>query len=124
MVLGATMIALSEAFVLGERLGLSNQAFYEVASTSSAQCWALTTYCPVPGPVPTSPANNDYQPGFAAGLMRKDLALAVAALRDTGVDAPMGMAASEGYERFAAEHGDVDFSGIITEIRDAVNPPE
>ena len=75
MILGVSMIAVGEAFVLAEKLGLSHQALFDVASTSSGQCWSLTTYCPVPGPVPTSPANRDYQPGFAAALMLKDLKL-------------------------------------------------
>ena len=70
------MIAVSEAFVLGERLGLSHQALFDVASASSGQCWSLTSYCPVPGPVPASPANNGYKPGFTAALMLKDLKLA------------------------------------------------
>src|SRR5690606_35763636 len=76
MMLGGSMIAVGEAFVLAEKLGLSHQALFDVASTSSGQCWSLTSYCPVPGPVPTSPANRDYRPGFAAVLMLKDLALA------------------------------------------------
>ena len=73
MILGVSMIAVSEAFVLGEKLGLTHQALFDVASAASGQCWALTTNCPVPGPVPTSPANRDYQPGFAGALMAKDL---------------------------------------------------
>src|SRR5580693_2289785 len=73
MILGISMIAVSEAFALAEKLGLSHQALFEVASTSSGQCWSLTSYCPVPGPVPASPANNAYKPGFAAALMLKDL---------------------------------------------------
>ena len=76
MILGISMIAVGEAFALAEKLGLSHQALFDVASTSSGQCWALTSYCPVPGPVPTSPANNDYKPGFASALMVKDLTLA------------------------------------------------
>src|ERR1700730_10640908 len=76
MILGVSMIAVSEAFALAEKLGLSHRALFDVASTSSGQCWSLTTCCPVPGPVPTSPANNDYKPGFAAALMVKDLTLA------------------------------------------------
>ena len=76
MILGVSMIAVSEAFVLGEKLGLSHQALFDVASASSGQCWSLTSYCPVPGPVPASPANNGYKPGFAAALMLKDLKLA------------------------------------------------
>ena len=81
MILGVSMIAVGEAFVLGERLGLTHQALFDVASAASGQCWALTTNCPVPGPVPTSPANRDYQPGFAGALMAKDLGLAPNAIR-------------------------------------------
>jgi 3-hydroxyisobutyrate dehydrogenase len=119
LILGASMIAVSEAFVLGEKLGLSHQALFEVASAASGQCWALTTNCPVPGPVPTSPANRDYQPGFAGALMAKDLKLAVNALQSTGVAARVGPLAAEIYDTFAAEGGaGRDFSGIITDIRD------
>jgi 3-hydroxyisobutyrate dehydrogenase len=119
MILGVSMIAVSEAFVLGEKLGLTHQALYDVASAASGQCWALTTNCPVPGPVPTSPANRDYQPGFAGALMAKDLRLALNALQSTGVAARLGPLASEIYDTFAAEGGaGRDFSGIITDIRD------
>jgi len=119
MILGISMIAISEAFVLGEKLGLSNQALFDVASNASGQCWALTTNCPVPGPVPTSPANNDYQPGFAVALMDKDLGLAANALRTNGVDAEIGLKAAELYSRFhAAGGGGQDFSAIINDIRD------
>jgi 3-hydroxyisobutyrate dehydrogenase len=119
LILGVTMIAVSEAFVLGEKLGLTHQALFDVASAASGQCWALTTNCPVPGPVPTSPANRDYQPGFAGALMAKDLNLAVNALQRTGVAARLGPLASEIYDTFAAEGGaGRDFSGIITDIRD------
>ncbi|WP_430331896.1 3-hydroxyisobutyrate dehydrogenase [Rhodococcus sp. ACT016] len=122
MILGVSMIAISEAFVLGEKLGLSNQALFDVASNASGQCWALTTNCPVPGPVPASPANNDYQPGFAAALMDKDLGLAANALRANGVDAELGMRAAELYRRFhETGHGDEDFSAIIRDIRDRSN---
>jgi 3-hydroxyisobutyrate dehydrogenase len=118
MILGVSMIAVSEAFVLGEKLGLSNEALFDVASAASGQCWALTTNCPVPGPVPGSPANRDFAPGFAGALMAKDLGLAVQALATAGVDAPMGSAAEEIYRNFAAGDGaGRDFSGIITEIR-------
>lgn len=117
MILGVSMIAVSEAFVLGEKLGLTNQALFDVASTASGQCWALTTNCPVPGPVPTSPANKDYTPGFAAALMRKDLGLVADAVRANGVDAGMGMLAATMYEDYAATHGGKDFSGIVEEIR-------
>ena len=92
MILGVSMIAVSEAFVLGEKLGLTHQALFDVASAASGQCWALTTNCPVPGPVPTSPANRDYQPGFAGALMAKDLRLALNALQSTGVAARLGPA--------------------------------
>lgn len=122
MILGVSMIAISEAFVLGEKLGLSNQALFDVASNASGQCWALTTNCPVPGPVPTSPANNDYEPGFAAALMDKDLGLAASALRANGVDAELGMRAAELYRRFhETGHGGEDFSAIIRDIRDRSN---
>ena len=118
MILGISMIAVSEAFVLGEKLGLSHQALFDVASAASGQCWALTTNCPVPGPVPTSPANRDYQPGFAGALMAKDLGLAVNALEATGVAAELAPLAAQIYRRFAdADGGGRDFSGIITEIR-------
>ncbi|MBT2594192.1 3-hydroxyisobutyrate dehydrogenase [Arthrobacter sp. ISL-72] len=119
LILGVSMIAVSEAFVLGEKLGLTHQALFDVASAASGQCWALTTNCPVPGPVPTSPANRDYQPGFAGALMAKDLKLALNALQGTGVAARMGPLASEIYDTFAAEGGaGRDFSAIITDIRD------
>lgn len=118
LILGISMIAVSEAFVLGEKLGLTHQALFDVASNASGQCWALTTNCPVPGPVPTSPANRDYQPGFAGALMAKDLRLALNALESNGVAARLGPLATEIYETFAAEGGaSRDFSGIITEIR-------
>ncbi len=120
MILGISQIAVAEAFVLGERLGLSNEALYEVASNASGQCWALTTNCPVPGPVPTSPANNDYRPGFAGALMSKDLGLAEQAIVSTGVDAKLGLLAREIYADYAAGEGaGRDFSGIIETIRDA-----
>ena len=120
MILGISMIAVSEAFVLGEKLGLSNQALFDVSSTASGQCWALTTNCPVPGPVPTSPANRDYQPGFAGSLMAKDLGLAVAALESTGTQGRLGALAAELYRHFADEGGaGLDFSGIINTIRDS-----
>ncbi len=120
MILGVSMIAVSEAFVLAESLGLSDQALYDVASAASGQCWALTVNCPVPGPVPASPANRDYRPGFAAPLMAKDLALAANALRSGGIDAQLGLKAAELYERFAEGAGaEQDFSGIVRAIRAA-----
>ncbi|NKE10161.1 3-hydroxyisobutyrate dehydrogenase [Kocuria sp. CPCC 104605] len=120
MILGVSMIAVSEAFVLGERLGLTHQALYDVAAHSSGQCWALTTNCPVPGPVPTSPANRDYQPGFMGALMAKDLGLAVEAIATTGTAARMGPLAAEIYRSFADDGGArTDFSGVINTIREA-----
>lgn len=119
MVLGASMIAISEAFVLGEKLGLTHQAFFDVASTASGQCWALTTNCPVPGPVPTSPANRDWKPGFAGALMAKDLGLARRAVEESGTDAAVGTLAEELYRRFADEGGaGLDFSAIVNTIRE------
>jgi hypothetical protein len=119
MVLAISMIGVSEAFVLAESLGVDPQVFFNVASTATASCWALNTNCPVPGPVPTSPANRDYQPGFAGALMSKDLGLAAAAIADTGTDAQMGSLAVKMYQAFAEGDGaGKDFSGIITSIRD------
>ena len=119
MILGISMIAVGEAFVLGERLGLSHQALFDVASVSSGQCWSLTTYCPVPGPVPTSPANHGYEPGFAASLMLKDLKLSQAAAQDTGSMTPLGAKAALLYQLFADEGGgEKDFSGIINMLRE------
>ncbi len=119
MILGISMIGVCEAFTLAEKLGLSHQALFDVSSTSSGQCWSLTTYCPVPGPVPTSPANNDYKPGFAAALMLKDLKLSQAASKAAGAATPLGAHAEEIYAAFEkAGHGSVDFSGIIHHLRE------
>jgi 3-hydroxyisobutyrate dehydrogenase len=118
MILAVSMIAVSEAFALAEKLGLSHQALFDVVSTSSGQCWALTNYSPVPGLVPTSPANNEYKPGFAAALMVKDLTLAQDAATAAGAATPLGKHAQEIYKAFdAAGHGGVDFSGIIQHVR-------
>jgi 3-hydroxyisobutyrate dehydrogenase len=118
MILGISMIGVAEAFVLGEQLGLSHQALFDIASTSSGQCWSLTSYCPVPGPVPTSPANRGYAPGFTAAMMLKDLELARAAAEGTGAQAELGALAAALYRRFAEGGGaGMDFSGIITMIR-------
>ena len=119
MILGVSMIAVGEAFVLAEKLGLSHQALYDVASTSSGQCWSLTTYCPVPGPVPTSPANHDYRPGFSAALMLKDLMLAQEAAGGSYAFTPLGKAAAQLYDSFNENgHGSEDFSAIIRYLRD------
>ncbi|MFC9437944.1 3-hydroxyisobutyrate dehydrogenase [Nocardia sp. NPDC057030] len=123
MLLGISMIGLSEALVLGEKLGLTHQSFFDVVSTASGQSWALTSYCPVPGPVPTSPANNDYRPGFATALMTKDLGLAANALRENGIDGRLGLLAAEIYHRFNESSGARDFSAIVTEIRDRSDVP-
>src|SRR4051795_7584257 len=118
MILAVSMIAVGEGFALAERLGLSHQALFDVASTSSGQCWALTTYCPVPGPVPTSPANNEYKPGFAAALMLKDLRLSQEAAKAAGAVTPLGAHAESIYETFEKSgHGGLDFSGIMHQIR-------
>jgi 3-hydroxyisobutyrate dehydrogenase len=118
MMLAISMIGVSEAFSLAEKLGLSHQALFDVASTSSGQCWALTSYCPVPGPVPASPANNGYKPGFAAALMVKDLTLAQDAAKASGAATPLGKHAQEMFRAFdAAGNGGVDFSGIIQHVR-------
>ncbi|MFH6783561.1 MULTISPECIES: 3-hydroxyisobutyrate dehydrogenase [Methylobacterium] len=120
MILGISMIGVAEAFVLAEKLGLSHQALFDVASTSSGQCWSLTTYCPVPGPVPASPANNDYKPGFAAALMLKDLRLSQEAAASAGAATPLGAQAEAIYAAFeAAGQGGTDFSGIIRHLREA-----
>jgi 3-hydroxyisobutyrate dehydrogenase len=118
MILGISMIGVCEAFVLAEKLGLDAQALYDVASTSSGQCWSLTSYCPVPGPVPASPANNGYRPGFGVSLMLKDLTLAQAAAQQSGAATPLGAQAQQLYNLFAAAgHGGDDFSGIIHLLR-------
>ena len=120
MILGVSMIAVSEAFVLGEKLGLSHQALFDVASASSGQCWSLTSYCPVPGPVPASPANNGYKPGFAAALMLKDLKLAKEAAGSVKANTALGAQAAAIYEHFAQSgHSGDDFSAIINLVREA-----
>lgn len=118
MILGISMIAVCEAFALAEKLGLSHQALFDIASRSSGQCWSLTTYCPVPGPVPASPANRDYAPGFTAAMMLKDLRLAAEAARSAGARTPMGAEAAALYEAFVDGGGGAsDFSGIIRMLR-------
>jgi 3-hydroxyisobutyrate dehydrogenase len=108
----------SEAFLLAEKLGLSHQAMFDVVSNASGQCWSLTTYCPVPGLVPTSPANNSYKPGFSAALMLKDLKLAQQAAAAAGAATPLGAEAAQIYALFnnAGGSGD-DFSGVIRYLR-------
>ncbi len=118
MILGISMIAVSEAFVMAEKLGLDHQKLFDISSKSSGQCWAMTTYCPVPGPVPTSPANRDYQPGFTAAMMLKDLRLAQDAAKAAGATAELGAQAERLYSAYAdSGEGGRDFSGIIRFIR-------
>ena len=118
MMLAISMIGASEAFALAEKLGLSHQAVFDVVSTSSGQCWAISSYCPVPGPVPASPANNDYKPGFATALMLKDLTLAQDAAKASGAATPFGKQAQEMYKTFAdSGHEGMDFSAIIQHVR-------
>lgn len=117
MILGISMIAVSEAFALADGLGLSRQALFDVASTASGQCWSLTSYCPVPGPVPTSPANRGYIPGFAAGLMLKDLRLSQEAAAATGAATALGAHAMRLYQQFVEAGGAAqDFSAIFEAI--------
>ena len=120
MILGVSMIAVSEAFVLAEKLGLDAQTLFDISSKSSGQCWSMTSYCPVPGPVPASPANRDYQAGFTAAMMLKDLKLAQEAAQAAGASAPMGAQAATIYERYCGNgESGRDFSGIIRLVRDA-----
>ncbi|MDN5730781.1 MAG: 3-hydroxyisobutyrate dehydrogenase [Yaniella sp.] len=114
MALAINTIGTAEAFTLGKNLGLSHQTLYDVMSTSAAQSWSVTTNCPVPGPVPGSPASNDYRPGFATGLMAKDLTLAREAIESTNTPADFGMAAYRAYTEFNSEDtSGKDFSAII-----------
>jgi 3-hydroxyisobutyrate dehydrogenase len=121
MILGISMIGVCEAFVLAEKLGLPAERLFEVASQSSGQCWSLTSYCPVPGPVPGSPANRDYKPGFSAAMMAKDLRLAQAAAHSVDLATPLGANARSLYALFAGRgHGSLDFSAIIKMISGAL----
>ena len=121
MMLGIQMISVCEAFALAEKLGLDHQKLYDISSTASGQCWSLTTYCPVPGPVETSPANRDYQPGFAAAMMLKDLDLAQDASSTVSASTPLGAEASALYRAFCEQGNEgVDFSGIIKMLRNQV----
>ena len=118
MILGVSMIAVSEAFVLAEKLGIDPQKLFDISSKASGQCWAMTNYCPVPGPVPNSPANRDYQAGFTAAMMLKDLKLAQEAAKSAGASTPLGAEAAGIYDRYVgAGEGGRDFSGIIRFIR-------
>lgn len=118
MLLGASMIATCETFAMAEKLGLDLQTFYDISSKASGQNWSMTSYCPVPGVGPQSPADNDYQGGFATALMLKDLKLAMEAAGSVGADTPMGKRAAELYQAFAdGGAGGLDFSAIIKSLR-------
>jgi len=118
MMLGISMIGTCEALALGEKLGLETQALFDIMSTSSGQSWSLTTYCPVPGPVPTAPSNRDYAGGFATALMLKDLKLAQTAAQSVNANTPLGAEAAQLYSLFAAAgNAGIDFSGIIRMLR-------
>lgn len=119
MVLAVQQIAIGEAFVLAEKLDLPAQSLFDVITGATGNCWAVHTNCPVPGPVPTSPANNDFKPGFATALMNKDLGLAMHAVKSSGASAPLGGHAAEIYAQFAAEHADKDFSAVIELLRNS-----
>lgn len=120
LILGISMVAVAEAFALADKLGLAHQALFDISSKSSGQCWSLTTYCPVPGPVPTSPANRDYQAGFTAAMMLKDLALAQDAANAAGVATPLGAEAAALYRLYVGQgEAAKDFSGIINFLRGA-----
>ena len=114
MLLAISMIGTSEAFNLAERLGLDSQTFYDISSTASGQCWSMTSYCPVPGPVPSSPANNNYKPGFSSALMLKDLRLSQEASKITNVGTPLGAHSTKIYEKMEeGGYDNLDFSGVI-----------
>ncbi|MBB5704946.1 3-hydroxyisobutyrate dehydrogenase [Sphingopyxis panaciterrulae] len=118
MLLGASMVATCETLALAQKLGLDPQKFFDIASVSSGQCWSLTSYAPLPGVGPTTPADNDYKGGFAAALMLKDLRLAIEAAASVDANVPMGTRARELYEAFVAEdEGGHDFSAIIRTLQ-------
>lgn len=125
MLLGASMAATCETFVLAQKLGLDPQTFFDISSKASGQCWSMTSYCPVPGVGPETPADRDYEGGFAAALMLKDLKLAMAAAQEAGAYTPMGGEAEELYRRFVERGGgSKDFSALIKMIDDSWKVPE
>lgn len=124
MLLGVTMAGTCEAFVLAQKLGLDPQVFFDISSKASGQSWSMTSYCPVPGVGPQTPADRDYEGGFAAALMLKDLKLAMEAAQSVGAYTPMGGEAEELYERFVSRGGaSKDFSALIKMIDDSWTPP-
>jgi len=121
LLLAISMIGVSEAFTLARKLGLDDQAFFDIASSASGQCWSLTSYCPVPGPVPNSPANKEYTPGFATAMMVKDLGLAKEAAESRGAETPLGKHAEQLYAALAdSGYGDRDFSSIFRRINNEI----
>jgi len=125
MILGATMVATCEAFAMAKKLGLDLQTFYDISSKASGQSWSMTSYCPVPGVGPDTPADHNYEGGFAAALMLKDLKLAMDAAQSAGAYTPMGAEAEELFQRFVDRGGgNKDFSGIVRMIDDSWKPPE
>jgi len=124
MLLGVTMAGTCEAFVLAQKLGLDPQVFFDISSKASGQSWSMTSYCPVPGVGPETPADRNYDGGFAAALMLKDLKLAMEAAKEAGAYTPMGGEAEELYQRFVARGGGgKDFSALIKMIDDSWTPP-
>ena len=117
MLLAVQQIAVAEAFTLAETLGLQDQALYDVITGATGNCWAIESNCPVPGPAPASPANNDFAPGFAAALMNKDLGLAMDAVVSTGARAPLGEHAAQIYRVFSDRFPNLDFSAVINTLR-------
>jgi 3-hydroxyisobutyrate dehydrogenase len=121
LMLAIEMIAVSEGFLLAEKLDLDAQKLWDIVSTATSQCWAMTSYCPVPGPVPSSPANNDYQAGFTVAMMLKDLKLSQEAAASADANTPLGAHATELFDTFASsgDNAELDFSAIIRQIRDS-----
>jgi 3-hydroxyisobutyrate dehydrogenase len=118
MLLGISMIGTCEAFNLAEKLGLDAETFFKISSVSSGQCWSMTSYCPAPGPVPTSPANRDYKPGFAVAMMLKDLHLAASAAQSAGAEIRLGEMAEAIYQSLSDRGLDgLDFSGVMKDVK-------
>ncbi|MBI1254282.1 MAG: 3-hydroxyisobutyrate dehydrogenase [Hyphomonas sp.] len=118
MLLGISMIGTCEAFNLAEKLGLDAETFFRISSVSSGQCWSMTSYCPAPGPLPTSPANRDYKPGFAVSMMLKDLHLAAEAARTSGAGIRLGEHAASIYQALSDKgFGGLDFSGVMKDVK-------
>lgn len=122
LILAISMIATCEGFVLGEKLGLDPKKFFEISSSASGQCWSMTSYCPIPGIIEKAPSNNDYQPGFMAKMMLKDLRLAQNAAEQIKSAIPLGAEAAELFTLFVNQgFGEMDFSGIVKMIKGDIN---